>query len=240
VKIRKPTKGKHARRRVVLLHSALGDSRLWRHQVAALQGGFDVAAPDLPGFGSTPEPDEPFSFVDAVRPLLPGALVGNSFGGTIALRLALAYPDLVDRLVLIAAGVPEHEPSRELHELWAREQAAVEQGDLDAATDLNLAFWLAPEYRAEVRPQQLRALELQTSHPEPELRWPELAPLSSLAPPTLVVVGDRDVADFREMAEQIVAEAPNAELFVVPNAGHIVGLEQPEALNRLLLRFLAA
>lgn len=71
-------------RRVVLLHAGVGDSRLWRRQVDALAGRFDVVTPDLPGFGETPVPAEPFSFVELVTALLPGALVGNSFGGKVA------------------------------------------------------------------------------------------------------------------------------------------------------------
>jgi pimeloyl-ACP methyl ester carboxylesterase len=58
--------------RVVLLHSALGDSRLWERQVALLrEHGYDAVAPDLPGFGGEPMPTEPFSFVAFVAELLP-------------------------------------------------------------------------------------------------------------------------------------------------------------------------
>ncbi|HZU19657.1 MAG TPA: alpha/beta fold hydrolase [Gaiellaceae bacterium] len=70
--------------RVVLLHSALGDSRLWRRQVDALSPRFEVVAPDLPGWGRTPLPTEPFSYVETVASYLPAALVGNSFGGMVA------------------------------------------------------------------------------------------------------------------------------------------------------------
>ena len=67
--------------RVVLLHSALGDSRLWKRQVAALEREHHVVAPDLPGWGENPLPTEPFSLVDFTAEFLPGVLVGNSFGG---------------------------------------------------------------------------------------------------------------------------------------------------------------
>ena len=64
--------------KVVLLHSALGDSRLWRRQIAALEGVHEVVAPDLPGSGDEPVPAEPFSLVELVARQLPAALVGNS------------------------------------------------------------------------------------------------------------------------------------------------------------------
>ena len=224
--------------KVVLLHSAAGDSRLWRRQIDALSPEHDVVAPDLPGFGQTPLPTEPFSYVETVSAHLPAALVGNSFGGSIALRTALAQQERVPKLVLIAAGLPAWDWSEELRSYWADEEAAIEAGDLDAATQVTLDFFVKPDRHEEVRPQQRRALELQTAHEEPELRWPEMAPLSSLAVPTLVVVGDDDKPDFKAIAKHLAEEIPDAELAVVPGAGHLVGIDEPEELNALLLEFL--
>ena len=54
--------------RIVLIHAAVADSRMWERQIHALrERGLDVVAPDLPGFGSEPVPTEPFSFVDFGR-----------------------------------------------------------------------------------------------------------------------------------------------------------------------------
>lgn len=227
------------RLRVVLLHSAVGDSRLWRHQVAALADRFDVVAPDLPGYGATPMPREEFSLIDFVAELLPGALVGNSAGGMVALRTACAHPELVSRLVLIAPGLPGWQWTEEMRDYWAAEEAAVDAGDLEAATEVNLQMWLPPELWDEVRPQQLRAMQLQTAHPEPPLRWPEEFDPSSLEMPVLVVVGQNDKADFRAIARHLSETIPGAELAEVEAAGHLVGLEQPAALNELLLEFLS-
>jgi 3-oxoadipate enol-lactonase len=207
--------------------------------VPALSERFDVVAPDLPGWGETPMPKEPFSLVDAVTGLLPGHLVGNSFGGAVALRTALAHQDLVKRLVLVGAGLPAWDWTEEMRGYFAAEEAAIASGDLDAATDVNLAFWVAHEHWDEVRPQQRRALELQTAHEEPEAIWPEFPSLSSLQAPTLVIVGDNDKSDFRAIAQHLAEEIPDADLAVVAGAGHLVGLDQPEELNALLLEFLA-
>ena len=223
--------------KVVLLHSALGDSRLWRRQVAALEGAHEVVAPDIPGSGDEPLPAEPFSLVDFVAQHLPAALVGNSFGGAVALRTALAYPDRVSRLVLVDAGLPAWDYTEEMRDYWAREEAAFDAGDLDAATEVNLEFWVKPEHRDEVRPQQRRALELQAER-DPELIWPEMAPLGTLTMPVLVVVGEDDKPDFKAIAQHLAEEIPGAELAVVPEAGHLVGVDRPDELNRLLLDFL--
>ena len=226
--------------RVVMLHSALGDSRLWKRQVAALSGVHEVVTPDLPGWGESPLPTEPFSFVDAVTELLPAALVGNSFGGAVALRTALAKQELISRLVVVAPGLPTWDWSEEMRTYWAAEEAAWEAGDFDLATQVNLDFWVKPEHHDEVRPQQRRAIELQSAHEEPEVLWPELAPLETLAIPTLVVVGEDDKADFRAIAHHLAEHIPDSELAVVPGAGHLVGLDRPDELNALLLSFLPA
>ncbi|HVU78542.1 MAG TPA: alpha/beta fold hydrolase [Gaiellaceae bacterium] len=223
---------------MVLVHSALGDSRLWRRQVEALSPRFTVVAPDLPGWGATPMPEVPFSFVDSLAEHLPAALVGNSFGGNVALRAALAHPGEVSKLVLVGAGVGAWDWTAELRDYFAAEEAAIERGDLDEATQVNLDFWVDPAFHEEVRPQQRRALELQTAHEEPAVRWPEERPLSELDVPTLVVVGERDKADFHAIARHLAEQIPGARLEVVPGAGHLVGVEQPGALNELLLEFL--
>ena len=198
----------------------------------------EVVAPDLPGYGETPLPTEAFSYVDAVTPHLPAALVGNSFGGALALRTALAHPKQVTKLVLVGAGLPEWDWTEQMRDYWAAETAAWEAGDYDAATEINMEFWVKPERRDEVRPQQRRAIELQSAHEEPEIIWPDMKPLKSLKMPTLVVVGANDKPDFQKIAEHLAENIPDADLAIVPGAGHLVGVDEPEELNALLLEFL--
>ena len=63
--------------------------------------------------------------------------------------------------------------------------------------------------------------------------------VSTLRIPTLVVVGEDDKADFLAIAQHLAEEIPDADLAIVPGAGHLVGVDQPEELNALLLEFLA-
>src|SRR5919202_1860612 len=106
---------------------------MWARQERLLSiRGFDVVAPDLPGFGTTPEPPSQFSFVDLVAQLLPATLVGNSFGGRVALETALSQPEGVDSLVLVDAGIRDHVWSDEITAYWEREEELLDAGDLDA------------------------------------------------------------------------------------------------------------
>lgn len=159
-------------------------------------------------------------------------------GGRIALRTALAHPDSVSKLVLVGAGVGAWDWTETMRDYFAAEEAAWEARDVAAATQINLDFWVAPPFHDEVRPQLERSFELQSLDAEPQVLWPDDRPLSSLGMPTLVIVGELDKPDFHVIAQHLAEEIPDADLVVVPGAGHLVGVEQPDELNALLLEFL--
>jgi len=221
---------------VLLIHAGVCDSRQWARQLALLP---QAIAPDLRGFGDTPEPDGEFSMVDDVAALLdgPAAVVGNSLGGRVALQLALARPDLVERLLLVAPGLPGHAWSAEVRACGDAEDEAVERGDLDAAIEVSVDFWAKPHVRDIIRPMQRRALELQVGASAHERPGPPLEP-GAVRCPTLIAVGEDDVRDFHEIGTRLAAEIPNARLVTIPGAGHLPNLETPEAFDLLLLEFL--
>src|SRR5439155_8811975 len=70
------------------------------------------------------------------------SLVGGSMGAQVALEVAVAQPERIDRLVLMDAGLPGHAWSDETRAGWAEEEAALERGDLDAAVEVNLRMWV--------------------------------------------------------------------------------------------------
>jgi pimeloyl-ACP methyl ester carboxylesterase len=243
---------------VLLLHAGIADSRMWRPQVVALQtAGYRVLAPDLRGFGQQVLEPVPFSYVRDVEALLDGptAVVGNSLGGRVALELALYRPELVERLVVIAPGLPGWEWSPETRAGWAKEEAAYDLGDFEAAAEASLQMWVdgprrPPEevdstIRLAVRAMVLRSYEMQRHGWEAGAREEEI-----LDPPvdlrlheihcrTLVIVGDEDVADMRSIAAHIADSVDGARLVDVPGAAHLPGLERADEINAVLLAFLA-
>jgi 3-oxoadipate enol-lactonase len=224
--------------RVVLIHAGIADSRMWERQATLLsERGYEVVAPDLPGFGAEPIPSEPYSFVDPMKNFLPATVVGNSFGGQVALATALANPKTVNKLVLIAPAIDDHEWSDDLRSYWRRENELLEVGDVNAATELTLEVFAQPHVRDTLRPMQREAYELQLAGEDPDVMWPQGKPIAELRTPTLVIVGEEDRPDFRAIAERIAREAPNARLEVIAGARHVPSLETPDEFDRLLLEF---
>src|SRR6187431_2364610 len=147
---------------------------MWEPQVDVLRAaGYRVLAPDLRGFGQRELEPAPFSHVRDVEALLDpsAAVVGNSLGGRVALELAVLRPDLVERLVLIAPGLPRWEWSDQTRAGWGEEETAVERGDFEAAAEATLRLWVdgpgrSPEavdadLRSAVGAMVLRSYELQ-------------------------------------------------------------------------------
>ena len=233
---------------VLLLHAGIADSRMWAPQIAALEAaGHRVSAPDLPGFGETPlEPGEVDYVASAASFVSASAVVvGCSFGGRIALELAVTRPELVEKLVLVGAGLGSWEWSEQARAGFAEEEDAIERGDLPAAAAAQARMWLAEDASDDVRAlteeMTLRSYELQIPVDEQvTATWPEppaIDRLDDVTAPTLVVVGSEDVPDILAIAELLAAGIPGARKEVVDGAGHLPGLERPGELNRLLLEF---
>jgi 3-oxoadipate enol-lactonase len=159
------------------------------------------------------------------------ALVGNSYGGLLSLAFAAKHPELVTRLVLLDAPLPDHDFSDEIMEYAREEERLLEAGDLDAAVELNLAFW-CPGVADRVRPMVAATLKLEEEEPDP-------VDLTAVRAPTLVAVGEHDKPDFRAIAERLARELPDAELAVIPGAGHLPSLERPAETGALVRSFLA-
>jgi pimeloyl-ACP methyl ester carboxylesterase len=239
---------------VLLLHAGIADSRMWRPQEAALRAaGFDIVAPDLRGFGQRPMGTAPFSNVRDAEALLdgPSAVIGGSLGGRVALELAVLRPDLVERLVLIAPGLPGWAWSDETRAGWAAEEEAFERGDFEGAAEATLRQWIDgprrspdavdPELRSSVREMILRSYALQSAEEAEEqavLDPPVNERLGDVRCRTLVIVGDEDIADMQNIAAHVAASIAGARVETIAGASHLPSLERPDEVNALLLEFL--
>ena len=194
------------------------------------------------GRSRTPTPCELFDAIELER----AAVVGNSFGGRVALEFALEHPERVTKPVLVDAGLPDHEWSEEIRRFGEEEDALLERGDVDGAVDLNVRTWALPHVADLIRPMQRRAFDVQLEAerwetppgPERKLDPPSSARLAHVSAATLVIVGSEDFGDFHALAERFAREIPDARLEIVEGAGHLPSLERPDEFDRLLLEFL--
>jgi 3-oxoadipate enol-lactonase len=241
---------------VLLLHAGIADSRMWEPLADRLvAAGYRTVAPDLRGFGRTPlEPGVVSNAADVLGLLDElgserAAVVGASFGGRVALELALRAPQRVRALALLASWLDAFEWSDALDVFDAEETAALERDDVEDAVRANVRMWVTRRGRAVdpavvelVTAMQRDAFAAQIGvDADFEPNDPPVAErLDEIAAPALVAVGADDVADFHGVARKLAAELPNAEPVVtIAGAAHLPALERPDDVAAALLPFLA-
>jgi 3-oxoadipate enol-lactonase len=234
---------------LVLVHAGVADARMWEPIVPALAARRRVVRFDMRGFGRSRSGKGPYSLDGDLAALLDALaiahahLVGASFGGLVALQFAAAHPGRVAALVLLAAALPDIEPSPELMAFAEAEEAAITVGQVEDAVQVNVRMWAGhstPAVQALVAEMQRDAFALQlregavSGEPDP----PVSARLGALAVPATVAYGDRDVRDFEQIARRLQAGLPGATLHAIAGGGHLLALDRPEAVAQLILRHL--
>jgi 2-succinyl-6-hydroxy-2,4-cyclohexadiene-1-carboxylate synthase len=235
---------------LVLLHGFAGTRRSWQ-PVAERLGTqrYRPLALDLRGHGDAAHA-RPITFGACSADVLAAAagrfaLCGYSLGGRVALHVALAAPERITRLILLATTAGIADPAaraarREVDEALAAE---IERDTVEAFAER----WAAKPLFAGTPPAVVRAWRADLTRNDPEglaaalrgLGAGAMAPLWDRLPeldvPATVVAGARDAA-YLALAERLVEALPRAELVVVPAAGHGLAREAPDAVARILAR----
>jgi len=229
----------------VLIHDGILHSAAWDEVWPILCKDFRVVRYDRRGYGRSPAADAPYSPVDDLAVVMKAAgmdhavLVASSAGGGIAVNFALQHPAAVDRLVLSGAAVSGLAVSQHFRErTMALIQRAV-QGDVDGALRDSWAF--APGHDAARK----KAADLLTANPQnirhrdPVRPAPPAKPLlPSIKAPTLILVGEHDIADVQGQSGALEALIPGSSRIVVRDAGHLMYMEAPEVFSRLVGQFI--
>ncbi len=234
---------------IVLLHGFAGTGASWDAVRAPLQAaGGDVRTPDLPGHGTQADV-RPVTFdgcVDAVLAHAPSRFVlgGYSLGGRVALHVALAAPDRVRGLVLVATTAGLRDPAARAERRAADEALAdaIEADGLDAFADR----WTTQPLFAQDPPEAVAAQRADIARQTPaglaaalrSIGTGQMDPLwdrlGELTMPVRIVVGERD-GKFRAIGDELAAGLAQATVTVVPGAGHGLPREAPAALARVLI-----
>jgi pimeloyl-ACP methyl ester carboxylesterase len=233
---------------------------MWDPQWAPLAASHRVVRYDLRGYGETLPPAAAWSHYADLLSILDelgigrASIVGASVGAGIAVEAALARPDAIASLVLVApGGALFGDDTADLRSVWHDEVEALDRGDVDEAVEVNLRAWVdgpqrspdavAPDVRSFVGRMQRDAFELPEwdaeGAPETELEPPAAGRLGEIDRPTLVIVGEDDQPATRRAAERVGAAVRGVELVAWPGVAHMLTLERPAAFARLALDFLA-
>ena len=238
---------------VILLHAGIADRTMWDEHLPQLAAaGLRAVAVDLPGFGDAPVAageQAPWLDVLATMDALAidsATLVGSSFGGAVALRVAYVAPERIRALALVSAPAPGVDESGELLAAWEAEEAALERDDVEGAVEAILAAWLLPDASRELRDRiadsQRRALAKQAGADEtPEAPDPldDAAKLAGITMPALVLTGEHDMPDFHASADVLARHLACDGVITIAGAGHLAPLERRDAFVSALLGFLA-
>ena len=244
---------------VVFSHGLLWSTRLFDAQVAALRGRYRCIAYDHRGQGRSDVPpgrgvvtiEECYAdAVALIEALTLGTVhgVGLSIGGFVGMRLAARRPDLVRSLALLETSAdPEPEANRPRYRLLATVVRCL--GARPAATRVmpimfGRTFLTDPSRAGEWARWRAFLVGNRRAIWRAVYGVVERAGVADELPgitaPTLVVVGDEDVATVPANAERIAARIPGARLVLVRGAGHGSSVEQPTQVNAALISFLDA
>jgi pimeloyl-ACP methyl ester carboxylesterase len=238
--------------RLLFIHGYASNAQAWRAVIDRLDGRFQMVAPDMVGFGwSTRHPTRPLTgdaYAERLTALLDAVewptahLVGQSWGGGIAQRLAAAHPDRVERLVLVATV----DPSRTL---WL--------GTAGLRLGVRFPFLariaVARAQRIAARAAGVRASELARGYVEPlrlsgteafldrfvaEHATSSHLDLARVVARTLVIGPLDDTVVKPEITRSVAARIPDARYVGLPGASHSVAAEAPDLVADLIAGFL--
>jgi pimeloyl-ACP methyl ester carboxylesterase len=237
----------------LLIHSGGFTSRQWRKLAQRLAPTHDVLAPDLIGYGAEPwPPGVPFHFRQDIDHLLtnldrPADLVGHSYGGLLALQLALVRPDLVRTIAVyepVAFGIlgPDDDAERAALVLptYHPDAAGVDEAWLTAFVD----WWNGPgAWAALAEPTKagFRAVAWKVYQEVASLSadTTDRARYATITAPTLLLGGARTPITERLTLERLAQFLPHARLELFPDMGHMGPITHADIVNAAIAAHLA-
>ncbi|MFT5218631.1 MAG: pimeloyl-ACP methyl ester carboxylesterase [Planctomycetota bacterium] len=235
---------------VVLVHGFLGSSKIFQPLVEYLVPRFSVTTIDLPGSaGSYDVPVPPTvealsqMVVETIRSsgLETCSILGHSLGAWIALEISLQQPALLEKMVLYGGSPDGYCPER--FEPYEKSIERIRAVGVDSfAADL-AAEWFQrgkedPMYplAREAGSQSNEAAAIR--HVQTWDQWKTRDRLGQVTTPTLIVCGDCDRSTHPDLSIEMWRKISLSQLFIIPNAGHIVHLEHTQEFNSIVAKFL--
>lgn len=244
---------------LLALHGIGSSASSFGHLLGHPPPGWRLVAWDAPGYGRSADPPEApgiDGYADAAAAVLragasgtdgggrAAVVLGVSWGGVIATRLALRHPELVEALVLVASSVGSGAEAARAAAMRRRAD------DLDRLGPAAFAAERGPRLVSPTAPDALREAVFGTMAAAvrlPGYRWAAEAMadtdhtgrLAEVTVPALVVAGTADTVTGPPDAERLHARLPDSRLHLIEGAGHLVNQERPQALDAVLRPFLS-
>jgi 3-oxoadipate enol-lactonase len=236
---------------IVLLHDGLLSSTSWDEVWQPLTAKYHVIRYDRRGYGRLGPATSSFSPTRDLGELLRhlkvdhAVVVGSSSGGALAVNFAIEHPEMVDGLFLIGPVLHGMDFSAEFRARANRNNEPMEQDDVRAmarnwSQDRFLIAGANEAARRKIYEELLAKAEKLKKYAgalEQKLSPPASKRLGEIKTPTLILVGDGDIADVQAHARAIIGGISGSERIVVKGAGHLIQLEKPDDLIERLNDF---
>lgn len=245
---------------LIFLHAGLMDAEMWEKQVEFFANeGYHVICIDDIGHGKTKDGKDTVYNHEIIRSLLnhlhleKASFVGLSWGGIHSSDFAVEYPEKVDKLVLVSAGLNnyftrEHDDSITL-DLRTRMDAAFSQQKYDSAIELFISTWLVgPHRKADaVNPKTIEDMRTTVHakiHDHGMNTWtnlrknPAIHDLHKIKSPVLILSGTEDLGGIKKTAAIFRDSIPFSWHMEFKGVAHMINLERPDEFNHLVNTFL--
>jgi 3-oxoadipate enol-lactonase len=243
-----------ARSNVLLLHGLGANSSSWQYQIPALcEVGYRVIAPDTPGFGQSPFQARNVNLSDVSNiyysflnefGISQTDIVGISMGGVLALQIAIEYPRLIRRIVLVNTFAKLNTQNLRvlpylikravfLYTLGLPYQAQVVADQLFPNADQRYFRDELISQICQSNPRAYRGYMLALA------RFDVTKRLSEIDKPTLVVTGERDTTVPIDIQSKLAEGIPGARHEML-DCGHALTVEKPQDFNKILINFLSS
>lgn len=221
---------------LLFLHGWRSESKVWQPVLQLLKGKYRIYLVDLPGFGESELPKNAYSlddyanviesFLDTLK-IKDAVLIGHSFGGAVGIKTALKYPQRLASLVLIdSSGIRKKTIAKSL---------------IATAAKLAKPVFALP-FMQGVRKKIYQSMGAEDYVMRPELKdiylkviQEDLSPLlKTVTVPTTIIWGENDMETPIKHAKLMQSVIPNAQLFVIPHAGHFSFLDETDEFVKIL------